>query len=93
MPPQRHHSVEIQIRSRHRASGRSGATSDGEACNEQYKDKQHGHAAAFAWQVLCIGLIIRTGARLFRTVVMQSGSAGSGRPKRHWFARRQAMPS
>ena len=45
------------------------------------------HAAAFAWQVLCIGLIIRTGARLFRRVVMQSGQAGSGRPKRRWFGR------
>ena len=45
------------------------------------------HVAAFAWQVLCIGLIIRTGARLFRTVVMQSGSAGSGRRKRRWFER------
>jgi ABC-2 type transport system permease protein len=34
------------------------------------------HAAAFGWQVLCIGLLIRTGAKLFRTLVMKSGPAG-----------------
>jgi ABC-2 type transport system permease protein len=45
------------------------------------------HAAAFAWQVLCIGLILRTGARLFRTVVMKSGPAGVRKAKRRWFRR------
>jgi ABC-2 type transport system permease protein len=45
------------------------------------------HAAAFAWQVLCIGLFIRTGAKLFRTLVMKSGPAGSKGKKRGLFAR------
>ena len=34
------------------------------------------HAAAFAWQALCIGLLIRAGARLFRRLVMKSGPSG-----------------
>ncbi len=45
------------------------------------------HAAAFAWQVLCIGLLVRMGARLFRTLVMKSGPAGSKTKKRGWFRR------
>jgi ABC-2 type transport system permease protein len=38
------------------------------------------HLAALAWQVLWVGLIIRAGAKLFRSRVMKSGNAG--RPKR-----------
>ena len=51
------------------------------------------HAAAFAWQVLCIGLILRIGARLFRTVVMKSGPAGAKKAKRRWFRRSAAEPA
>ncbi len=40
------------------------------------------HLAAFAWQVLCIAILIRTGARLFRTLVMQSGPASRPARKR-----------
>ena len=39
------------------------------------------HAAAFAWQALCITILIRTGALLFRRLVMKSGPAG-GRAKK-----------
>ncbi len=49
------------------------------------------HAAAFAWQVLCIGLLIRTGAKLFRTLVMKSGPAGGRDKKRGWL--RRAAPA
>ena len=48
------------------------------------------HAAAFAWQAVCIGLLIRTGARLFRKLVMQSGPSGGKAKKRGWFARLSA---
>lgn len=44
------------------------------------------HAAAIAWQVLCVGVIVRIGARLFRTFVMKSGPAGAG-PRRRWWQR------
>lgn len=37
------------------------------------------HAAALAWQVLCVALLVRAGASLFRNRVMQSGPA-RGRP-------------
>lgn len=49
------------------------------------------HAAAFAWQLLCIGLLIRTGAKLFRTLVMKSGPAGAAKTKKRWF--RRAAPA
>ena len=45
------------------------------------------HAAAFAWQALCVALLIRGGARLFRTRVMKSGGAGGRARKRGLLAR------
>jgi ABC-2 type transport system permease protein len=45
------------------------------------------HLAAFAWQVLCIGLLIRTGAAMFRKLVMKSGSSGGSGKRRGLFAR------
>ena len=40
------------------------------------------HAAAFAWQALWVGLIIKIGAGLFRTLVMKSGPGMTRREKR-----------
>lgn len=40
------------------------------------------HALALCWQVLWVALIIRGGARLFRSRVMKSGQAGGARPGR-----------
>ncbi len=41
------------------------------------------HAAAIAWQVLCVIVFVRTGAGLFRTRVMKSGPAhGKGAGER-----------
>jgi ABC-2 type transport system permease protein len=40
------------------------------------------HAAVIAWQVLCIGLLIKLGAGLFRKLVMKSGPSGGKRDKR-----------
>ncbi len=51
------------------------------------------HAAAFGWQALCVALLIRGGARLFRTRVMKSGSSGGRARKRGLFARLTAKPS
>jgi ABC-2 type transport system permease protein len=48
------------------------------------------HAAAFAWQALCIGLLIRIGAKLFRKLVMKSGPAGGKQGKRRLFRRAAA---
>jgi ABC-2 type transport system permease protein len=48
------------------------------------------HVAALTWQVACVALIIRTGARLFRTRVMKSGPAGRVRGR---GARRQPRPA
>ena len=45
------------------------------------------HAAALAWQVFWVALIVRVGAALFRKLVMKSGPAGSGGRKRGLFAR------
>ena len=42
------------------------------------------HAAAIAWQALCVLLLVRGGAKLFRSRVMQSGPAG-GHSKRRLF--------
>ena len=47
------------------------------------------HGAAIAWQGLCVLLLVRAGAKLFRTRVMKSGPAGGAR-KRGLFARRKA---
>ena len=43
------------------------------------------HALALLWQALCVLLIVRAGAALFRTRVMQSGNAGHER--RSWWRR------
>lgn len=43
------------------------------------------HLAAIAWQALCVVLLVRAGARLFRTRVMKSGPQGT--KKRSLFAR------
>ena len=43
------------------------------------------HAAALAWQALWVVIFVRTGARLFKTRVMKSGSGGG---KRGLFRRR-----
>jgi ABC-2 type transport system permease protein len=40
------------------------------------------HVAVIAWQVLCIGLLIKLGAGLFRKLVMKSGPSGSKRDKK-----------
>ena len=44
------------------------------------------HVAAFAWQAVCVVVLIRGGARLFRSRVMKSGSGGKS-PRRGLFAR------
>ncbi len=43
------------------------------------------HALALAWQALCVMLMVRAGAALFRKRVMQSGSGG--RDTRSWLSR------
>ncbi|MBS0254988.1 MAG: ABC transporter permease [Proteobacteria bacterium] len=47
------------------------------------------HAVALGWQMLCVALFVRVGARLFRSRVMKSGPAG-GKKKRGWLFRRAA---
>ncbi|MDR7100902.1 ABC transporter permease [Croceicoccus sp. BE223] len=44
------------------------------------------HVAAIAWQAVCVALIIKGGATLFRRTVMKSGPSSG----RSWFARRKA---
>ncbi|PKB14174.1 ABC-2 type transport system permease protein [Novosphingobium kunmingense] len=44
------------------------------------------HALGIAWQVFCVALLVRLGAKLFRRWVMKSGPAGVR--KRRWFGRR-----
>ncbi|MET0589290.1 MAG: ABC transporter permease [Novosphingobium sp.] len=46
------------------------------------------HLAAIAWQALCVIVLVRAGARLFRTRVMQSGP--QGRVKKRWLFKRSA---
>lgn len=46
------------------------------------------HLAALVWQVLWVIVFVRTGARLFKTRVMKSGSGGGAR--RGLFGRRRA---
>ena len=50
------------------------------------------HALALVWQVLCVALMVRAGAALFRKRVMQSGTAGAEkrRPLARIFARRKS---
>ncbi|MDG2002267.1 MAG: ABC transporter permease [Novosphingobium sp.] len=45
------------------------------------------HAAALAWQGLCVVIFVRTGARLSRTRVMKSGPAHDKGTKRSLFSR------
>ncbi len=42
------------------------------------------HLAAIGWQVLCVTLLVRAGAKLFRNRVMKSGPQGAGKKKRRW---------
>jgi ABC-2 type transport system permease protein len=42
------------------------------------------HLAAILWQALCVILLVRGGARLFRTRVMKSGSAGRTKKRRRF---------
>ncbi|WP_296678617.1 ABC transporter permease [Novosphingobium sp.] len=44
------------------------------------------HLLGIAWQVLCVAILVRLGARLFRKWVMKSGPAGTR--KRRWFSRK-----
>ncbi len=46
------------------------------------------HAAALGWQVLCVTLLVRGGAALFRRRVMKSGPAA---PRKGFWARRAAV--
>jgi ABC-2 type transport system permease protein len=45
------------------------------------------HLAALAYQTLCVYLLVRAGAKLFRNRVMKSGPQGAARTKRSLFAR------
>ena len=49
------------------------------------------HAAAIAWQALCVALFVRTGAAVFRRRVMQSGPARGKAEKRGLFRRALAI--
>jgi ABC-2 type transport system permease protein len=46
------------------------------------------HGAVITWQALCVVLLVRAGARMFKRRVMQSGPAGTSR--RRWFRRAAA---
>ena len=46
------------------------------------------HLTALAWQVLWVAILVRLGARLFRTRVMKSGPQGRGLAWRRLFARK-----
>jgi ABC-2 type transport system permease protein len=48
------------------------------------------HLAAIAWQGLWVILLVRAGAKLFRTRVMKSGPAGGRRARRGLFAKGKA---
>ena len=45
------------------------------------------HLAAIAWQVMCVTLLVHTGAALFKKRVMQSGPAG-GKKRTGWWRRK-----
>jgi len=45
------------------------------------------HAAAVGWQLVCVAVFVRAGARLFKVRVMKSGPAGGAKEKRGLFAR------
>jgi ABC-2 type transport system permease protein len=42
------------------------------------------HLVVIGWQVLCVAVLVRIGARLFRTWVMKSGPSGGGKKRRWW---------
>ena len=46
------------------------------------------HAVAIAWQLVWVAVLVRLGALLFKTRVMQSGPAG--REKKRWWQRKAA---
>ena len=48
------------------------------------------HLVVIGWQVLCVALLVRIGARLFRTWVMKSGPSGGGTRRRWWQRKRGA---
>ncbi len=48
------------------------------------------HLAAIVWQVICVGLLVRAGAKLFRSRVMQSGPAGVAKKRGLWARLRLA---
>ncbi len=48
------------------------------------------HLLGIAWQMLCVGILVRVGAVLFRKWVMKSGPAGTR--KRRWFSRKASRP-
>jgi ABC-2 type transport system permease protein len=45
------------------------------------------HLAAIAWQGLWVFVLVRGGARLFRTRVMKSGPAGAKSARRRFFTK------
>ncbi|MBS0482027.1 MAG: ABC transporter permease [Proteobacteria bacterium] len=47
------------------------------------------HAVAIGWEMLCVAILVRIGARLFRTWVMKSGPSGGN--KRRWWHRPAAV--
>jgi ABC-2 type transport system permease protein len=55
------------------------------------------HAAALGWQVICVTIFVRTGARMFRKRVMKSGPAGGRSTKRgllqRWTRARAGLDS
>jgi ABC-2 type transport system permease protein len=48
------------------------------------------HAAAIAWQALWVLVLVRTGARLFRSRVMKSGPARTKKARKPLWSGRQA---
>ncbi|MFO1254709.1 MAG: ABC transporter permease [Sphingomonadaceae bacterium] len=49
------------------------------------------HGAAIAWQLVCVALLVRAGAAMFKTRVMKSGPAGGA--GRRWWQRKAAAPA
>ena len=49
------------------------------------------HVGAILWQVLCVVVFVRFGAKLFRSRVMKSGAGGRWRPRRGLLARLRSL--
>jgi ABC-2 type transport system permease protein len=49
------------------------------------------HAAAIGWQALCIVVLVRFGARLFRARVMKSGPVKAGKKRRGLFGKARSV--